>query len=48
MTSANTSAISASWIVTGSFWAMSSVTGWLVRSEMPRSPVSTPLIQVRY
>ena len=35
-------AMTASSIVTGSFWTMSSSTGCCVRTDSPRSPRSTP------
>ena len=41
-------AMLASWIVTGSFCAISAGTGILLRSDSPRSPDSTPLTQYRY
>jgi len=43
--SANAIAITASSMVTGSFSAMSSVTGFWMRTESPRSPWKTPLTQ---
>ena len=42
ITSAMTIAIDASSIVTGSFSAISAVTGFCMRSDSPRSPCSTP------
>jgi hypothetical protein len=42
MTTAISIAISASSIVTGSFSMISSVTGFWMRSESPRSPLATP------
>ena len=38
-------AITASWIVTGSFWTTRSRTGCCVRTDSPRSPRSTPPTQ---
>jgi hypothetical protein len=35
-------AIVASWIVTGSFSTISSITGFWIRTDSPRSPCSTP------
>jgi hypothetical protein len=40
-----TIAIDASWIVTGSFCAIRSRTGTLMRSDSPKSPDTTPLTQ---
>ena len=40
-----TIAIDASCIVTGSFCAISSRTGTLLRSDSPKSPDNTPLTQ---
>jgi hypothetical protein len=45
--SAMTMANAASSIVTGSFSRISSRTGFCMRSDSPRSPCSTPLIQYR-
>ena len=45
MTSAMAIAIVASWIVTGSFSTMSSVTGFWMRTESPKSPRTTPEAQ---
>ncbi|MGY4297438.1 hypothetical protein ACVWXN_005533 [Bradyrhizobium sp. i1.4.4] len=38
-------AIEPSWSVTGSFWAINSRTGILLRSDSPKLPVRTPLSQ---
>jgi hypothetical protein len=43
--SAMTIAMQASWIVTGSFSRISSVTGFWMRIDSPRSPFSTPEAQ---
>jgi len=40
-----TIAIDASCIVTGSFWPINSRTDTLLRSDSPKSPERTPLIQ---
>ncbi len=48
MTMAMISAITASWIVTGSFSPISSSTGCWVRRDMPRSPWSALPAQARY
>src|SRR5712664_1718981 len=48
MASAISIAIAASWIVTGSFSTISSVTGFWMRTESPRSPCSTPESQYPY